>query len=274
MTVRLAMAGAVEFSRECLSSLLRIHAPLVGVISLPPRLAGRHADYADLAPTALGAGLESVASGDVNGPEVLAALRRWAPDVLLVLGWSQLLKGPLLAAPRLGTIGSHPALLPKNRGRHPVIWQIINGEKESGLTLFWLDESADRGPLFLQERFPLDADEDAGTFYAKMTRVAVNMMPEVVRLLESGNPPRLPQDDSQATSLRKRSEQDGWIDWTRPASEIHALVRALTHPYPGATSFFGEQPVVLWKSRVAPGIPAPPGTLLELPEKGRGVATG
>jgi methionyl-tRNA formyltransferase len=209
MGLRLVMVGAVAFSRTCLETLIRIRAPLSGVASLHSRAAARHSDYADLAPIARGAGVEVMEVADINARETCERLRAWVPDALLILGWSQLLKPPLLAVSRIGAIGSHPALLPRNPGRHPVIWQLIHGEPEPGLSLFWLDESADGGPILLQERFALSPEDDAGTVYAKMTDAGVRMLPEAVRLLETDHPPRLAQDPSQATYLRKRTERDG-----------------------------------------------------------------
>ena len=270
------MVGAVAFSRACLETLIRMRAPLEGVVSLQARAAARHSDYADLAPVARTAGVEVLEVENINALETRERLQAWAPDALLILGWSQLLKPPLLAVPRIGAIGSHPALLPRNRGRHPVIWQLLRGETESGLTLFWLDESADAGPILLQERFALTPEDDAGTFYAKMTDAAVRMLPEAVRLLGTDRPPRLVQDPSQATYLCKRTERDGWIDWSRPAADVHALVRALTRPYVGATAFFEGRPVTVWKSKLLQPSPAtlPPGTVTETRAGERAVCAG
>ena len=276
MGFRLAMAGAVEFSRACLETLLGMNAPLAGVLALSSRCANRHSDYADLAPACRNAGVPVVSVEDINSPLALETLRRWDVDVLLVLGWSQLLGEALLGAARKGAIGSHPSLLPRNRGRHPIIWQILNGETESGLTLFRLDEAADRGPILCQDRFPLNGNENAGTFYAKVIGAAKTLLPEAVRLLESGNPPCRPQDESRATYLRKRDEREGWIEWSRPASEIQTLVRALTRPYPGAKAFLPDRTVTVWDARLVPdgATAAAPGTLIHPASSRCRVATG
>lgn len=264
MSLRLVMAGAVEFSRACLKALVAARAPLQGVVALPPAAAARHSDYADLGAAAREAGLPAHETKDVNDPDALAAVRAWAPDVLLILGWSQLLRSEALSLAPMGTIGSHPALLPRNRGRHPIVWQLIHGETESGLTLFWLDATADGGPILLQERFPLDPDDDAADFYRKMTEAGVRMMPEMVRLLEGGSPPRVPQDESRSTTLRKRTAEDGWVDWSRPSADIHNLIRALARPYVGASTRAGDTEVKLWRARrhSLPVPPAAPGTVL------------
>jgi methionyl-tRNA formyltransferase len=264
MPLRLVFVGAVEFSRACLEALLRARAPLVGVVALPATSASRHSDYVDLAVPARAAGLPVRESADVNDGATLESFRAWSPDAILVLGWSQLLRPPALAAARLGLVGSHPALLPRNRGRHPIVWQLVNGETESGLTLFWLDETADSGPILMQETFPLSEEDDAGTFYRRMTDAGVRMMPQMLALLESGDPPRQPQDEALATVLRKRSERDGWVDWGRPAAEVHNLIRGLARPYVGASTRSGGRPVRLWRARRVRGyVPAaPPGTVL------------
>lgn len=270
------MAGAVEFSRRCLRALVRAGAPLSGVVALPREKASRHSDYADVGAEARAAGLPVCPSADINAPETIEALRAWSPDVVLVLGWSQLLRGPLLSLPRMGLIGSHPALLPRNRGRHPIVWQLIRGETESGLTLFWLDDSADGGPILLQERFVLSEDDDAASFYERMTQAGERMMPEMVRLIESGHPPRVPQDASKATYLRKRGSDDGWVDWRRSTADVHNLIRGLTRPYVGATTELDGAPVRLWKARRVGGpVPeAAPGTVLGLAPGAARVRTG
>lgn len=276
MALRIVMAGAVDFSRVCLETLIRSGTPLAGVLALPPGRARRHSDYADIGAPARQAGIPVAEAADINGGDALSALRAWRPDVLLVLGWSQLVGPELLGLPRMGAIGSHPALLPRNRGRHPIVWQLIHEEPESGLSLFWLDESADSGPILLQDRFPLSLDDDAGTFYRKTMDSARTLLPRAVKLLESGHPPRIPQDPAHATILRKRTADDSRIEWRGNARGVYNLVRALTRPYVGASARLGGRDVIVWRARRsdAPGGTVEPGTIVRVGGGIMSVATG
>src|ERR1700730_11426069 len=164
--MRIVFVGTVEFSRRCLEEVVAAGGDVVGVLTLPPERGGAHGDYADLSPVADAHGLSLHLIGNVNDPETLALIRSLRPDLILVLGGSQLLGPELLSI--ASCIGSHPALLPRDRGRHPLTWALVDGLDETGLTFFWLDEGADSGDILWQHAVRIDPDDDAASLYAKI----------------------------------------------------------------------------------------------------------
>jgi len=172
------------------------------------------------------------------------------PDIIFVLGLSQIIPKEILNIPSMGCIGSHPALLPKNRGRHPIVWAIANGMKESGITLFWLDEGIDSGDIWKQESFEISDEDDAATVYRKIKELTAKMLNEGISELEAGIVKRIVQDHSKATYWRIRTKRDGEIDWRMSSKRIFDLVRALTRPYVGVHCFYRDREIKIWKTEV------------------------
>jgi methionyl-tRNA formyltransferase len=249
--MRIVFVGAVAFSRSCLEAIVAARGNVVAVVTLEPRLLMRHGDGVDLSEAAGAAGIPVYRVTDVNAVETLDLVRRAKPDLICVLGWSQLLGPELLSlAP---CIGSHPALLPRDRGRHPITWALVDGYEESGLTFLWLDEGADSGDILWQRSFPIRQEDDAADVYRAVERLAAEAIPELLPQLEIGTAPRIPQDLTGATYRRRRTEADRWIDWHQSARDIHNLVRGLARPYVGALTRSGRQDVIVWRARVWDG---------------------
>lgn len=242
-------AGGVRFSQRCLKVLLDMGAPVVGVLALRPGAVSSGADYADISGQAAAAGIPVHHFERISDPEVGTFLDRIRPDVGFVFGLSQLLPRALLEKCNLGWIGTHPALLPRNRGRHPLIWAIIEGLTESGLTFFRLDEGADSGDIVWQGKFEILGTDDASTLYRKMEDLAAEGLHKWVPLLLEGRASFVPQDHAQATYWRKRKAADGQIRWREAAQTACRLIRALTRPYPGAETYLHGRRVTVWRAR-------------------------
>ena len=234
--MRFALVGAVEGSRIALDALLSKGMLPSLVVTLPPDAADRHSDFADLTTPARAVGITVCHTTNVNAEDTLAAVRASAPDLILVLGWSQICRQSFRAIPRLGVIGFHPSALPRLRGRGVIPWTILLDEKTTGSSLFWIDEGTDSGPIILQRLFPVAPDETARSLYGKHVRNLAEMVPEAVELAAAGKAPRIEQDHSLASYCAKRIAEDGLIDWQRPAAEVLRLIRAVGEPYPGAFS--------------------------------------
>ncbi len=278
--MRILFVGAVEFSRHCLQEVLGCGGNVVAVFTLADKDAAFHADYAHLSDTA---GLHAVRTyeiDNINAPQTVELIRSLRPDVILVFGWSQIVSKEILRIPPLGCIGTHPALLPLNRGRHPIVWALVDGLTDSGLTFFYLDEKADSGDILWQKAFPITLEDDAGSVYRKIEALASEAIRKLLPQLESGTAPRTPQDHTRATYRRKRTEEDGEIDWSTPSMGIHNLIRALTRPYVGAHTYIDGTRVFIWQARLPAG-PGPqealslgPGTIFNRTEAGIDVRTG
>jgi methionyl-tRNA formyltransferase len=167
------------------------------------------------------------------------------------MGWSRLIKREILIIPPIGVIGYHPAALPQNRGRHPLIWALVLGIENTGSTFFFMDEGADSGDIINQELIKIDPCDDAGTLYYKVLKVAKKQITKILHSLTIGNYERTPQNHSIANVWRKRTRVDGEIDWRMSAKNIHNLVRGLTKPYIGAHFILNGKEYKVWKSHIA-----------------------
>ena len=248
--MRIVFVGTVEFSQHCLKEVLKNGGNVVAVYTLRKSNAGFHSDYTDLSNVAIRYQIPHYEVENINDSTVMTQLRSLAPDVIFVFGWSQLISKEILDIPPLGCVGSHPALLPKNRGRHPLIWALIEGLKESGLTFFYLDVGVDSGDILWQRSFPIIDQDDASSLYEKIKILASEAIREFLPQLEKGTAPRIPQDQSLATYWPKRTESDGEINWSMPTQKIYNLVRALAKPYPGAHTYIHNEKMLIQKAEI------------------------
>ncbi|WEX89795.1 formyltransferase family protein [Sinorhizobium garamanticum] len=235
--MRIVFVGAVEGSSIALDALIRAGRAPSLTITLPPEAAARHSDFVDISGPARAAGSAVHYTTNINAAQTLEAMAAVAPDLTLVIGWSQICKQPFRDIAAKGTIGFHPAALPRLRGRAVIPWTILRQEDTTGSTLFWLDDGVDSGPIALQRLFAVAPDETARSLYAKHTANLAEMVVQAVGLVETGDAPRAVQDHTQASYCAKRTAEDGLIDWRSPAASVLRLIRAVGEPYPGAFTF-------------------------------------
>jgi methionyl-tRNA formyltransferase len=251
--VRTVWISFDTIGRDCLLAAAEAGAEVVGVATLPgpvdPNRSGQCA-FDDVAER-LGARL--VETTDANAPETVAEVAGLGPELVFVVGWSQLVRGELIATAREGVFGMHPALLPRHRGRAPIPWAILGGLAKTGVTLFEIvDPTADSGPIVGQVEVPIAHDENAGTLFDKLAAAHVDLIRRHVPQLVERRAPRLPQDDRRGSWWPKRAPADGIIDWETRAPYLYDWVRAQTRPYPGAFTYLGDEKVVVWAARPVP----------------------
>jgi methionyl-tRNA formyltransferase len=179
-------------------------------------------------------GIPCITPDDANGPDVLAQIAALAPDFLFSFYYRQMLRPALLALANRGAYNMHGSLLPKYRGRVPVNWAVLRGERETGATLHTMVEKPDAGEIVGQQAVPILPDDTAKEVFDKVTLAAEICLDRVLPALIAGAAPHVPQDLSQGSYFGGRKPEDGRIDWSRPAVEVHNLVRAVAPPYPGA----------------------------------------
>ena len=254
--MRIVFIGAVDFSYHCLEIILGEGANVVAIFNPENQSARLNSDYADLAPLADEYKVPLHRIAKIRDESTIDLIRSLQPDIIFVFGFSQLIPKQVLDIPPMGCVGTHPALLPRNRGRHPLIWALVEGLSESGLTFFYLDEGADSGDILWQKSFPITMDDDAGSLYVKIKALASQGIKEFLPNLQNGTALRLQQDHSRASYWRKRTEADGLINWNNSALSIYNLVRALTSPYPGAHTFIEGKRVTILKCRIESMQPA------------------
>jgi methionyl-tRNA formyltransferase len=181
-------------------------------------------------------GIPVIVPEDPNDPAIVTELAAMKPDFLFSFYYRLMLKAPLLALPRAGAWNMHGSLLPRYRGRVPVNWAIINGERETGATLHEMLEKPDAGGIVAQQAVPILPDDTALDVFNKVTLAAEMALDRVLPDLLAGRAAARPQDLAAGSYFGGRKAEDGRIDWSRPAAEVHNLIRAVAPPYPGAFS--------------------------------------
>ncbi len=203
--------------------------------------------------------------------ERIAAMR---PAIIYSFYYRNLLPDALLGAAPLGAYNLHGSLLPAYRGRAPVNWMLVNGEREAGVTLHHMVARADAGDIVGQRAVAIDESDTALTLYRKLVPLGVALLTEMHPLIAIGGAPRRPQDLSRGSYFGRRRPEDGRIDWRWPARRIFNLVRAVTHPYPGAFCSFGGRKLLIWESAIAAetGRRGAPGAIVEVASADKGDA--
>ena len=232
--MKVVLIGAVESTKIAFEALVNAQLSPTHVVTLPPEKAGRHSDFVDLTKPTLEIGAEIIYSNNINDDETIRELERIAPDLCLVLGWSQICHEKFRSIARLGNLGFHPAPLPRLRGRAVIPWTILLNMKETASTLFWLEEGADTGDIIAQKFFDLTATETARSLYDKHTAALAELIPGAVRAIIDGTVRNIAQDHTKASYCAKRTPEDGQINWTDSAANIERFIRAVGAPYPGA----------------------------------------
>lgn len=236
--MRVVFAGSPAFVVPVLHSLVQDGHEVVSVLTAPERPAGRgHVPSASpVQEAAERLGLDVLRPEDVNGPEVLEALRARAPDAIVVAAYGRMFGRALLALPPLGCLNVHLSLLPKYRGAAPVARAIQRGETVTGVSIIRMTPRLDAGPVLLQRVLEIGPDETAGELRERLGRLAAQVLPEALDRVRTGRAVFRPQDEAAATLAPALEKDEGIVNWARPAAEIRDLVRAM-NPWPMAFTF-------------------------------------
>jgi methionyl-tRNA formyltransferase len=215
------------------------------------------------------AGIATVPTADLKTDAGLARWRHLKPDLCVMAFVTDILPDAIFSIPGRGTIQFHPSLLPLHRGASSIAWAIINGDAETGVTIFWPDQGVDTGPILLQKKTPIKADDTAGSLYFdRLFPAGVDALSESVKLIESGRAPR--QDQDHAIATYEPSFRDEWaeIRWHEEAARIYALVRGC-NPRPGAWTKFRGGKLRIFDARLsATPEPGMPGRVLRVSDGG------
>ncbi len=198
-------------------------------------------------------GIPVITPDNPNAPEVVEQIRALQPDFFFSFYYREMLKAPLLAIPKRGGLNMHGSLLPKYRGRVPVNWAIIRGETETGATLHYMTEKPDNGDIVAQQAVPILPNDTAFEVFQKVTVAAEIALDRCLPDLLAGKAEALKQDLSQGAYFGGRKPEDGIIDWSLSALQIHNLVRAVAPPYPGASTMLMGKPMRILQTLVERG---------------------
>jgi methionyl-tRNA formyltransferase len=254
--------GTPEFAVPSLATLIRNGYPIPAVVTGQdkPRGRGQLLSPTPIKQLALQQGLQVLQPEDLRDPEFVQRISELQPDLIVVVAF-RILPRELFTLPRSGSFNLHASLLPKYRGAAPVNWAIIKGERETGVTTFFLREKVDTGNIILQESVPIGEDDDAGTLHDRLSSVGATVVLRTVQLIERGQALPLPQDDSEASPAPKIFKEDCRIEWRQPAELVHNLVRGLS-PSPAAFTTYEGRILKIFKTRILPAEAAKtPGTI-------------
>jgi len=237
----------VSSSIRALEALIRNGANIVGVAGLAEWKSGQVSGYARLDDSAARAKIPYFDFKDINTEDVYRAIDAWAPDLLFVIGLSQIVRPPLLNLPRIGCIGFHPTWLPKGRGRAPLAWLVLDAVPGAA-TFFHMDEGADSGPILIQEPFFVAATDYAADVERRILDAIDRGLDRWIPKLQTGEWEPQPQDHTVATYNGRRGPDDALIKWEKPAREIHAVIRAAAKPHPGAHTYVAGHRLLIWRA--------------------------
>ena len=261
--MRIVFCGTGEIGAPALKALLasKKHT-VVGVITQPDKPAGR-----DLKPRmsaikqiALAQNLSVQQPEKLRDAAALEDLRALAPDLMVVAAYGQILPKSVLEIPRLGCLNLHASLLPRHRGASPIHAAILAGDRETGITVMYMDEGLDTGDILLAKPLTIGPDETTGQLHDRLADLAAPCLLEALDLLEQGNAPRVPQDNALATYAAKLKKTDGLLDWCQPAEALATRVRAMS-PWPGAYTRLAGQTLKIHSAKSDPAS-GPPGEIL------------
>jgi methionyl-tRNA formyltransferase len=260
--MRIVMMGTGTFAEPTLEGLLASPHRVVGLVTQPDRAAGQERGST----RQVGKGMKNIALAhgvpvyqpeSVNTPEGVAKLREFAPDLLVVAAYGQILSNDVLSVPPHGGINVHASLLPKYRGAAPIAWAIYHGEKQTGVTIIKMSVHLDAGDMLGQEAIDIGPEETAGELEARLAPLGARLALRVIDQIAAGTVQGVKQDKSQATKAPKLTKEHGLIDWSRGAEQVCNHIRAM-QPWPTAYTFLhreGQQPLrlIVCRARVAEG---------------------
>jgi methionyl-tRNA formyltransferase len=263
--MRLFVMGQAAFGQDVFNRLREAGEEVVAVAAPARSMSGR-ADRLRAAADA--AGVPAFEIRGLREPAALEQLRSLRPELGVMAYVSDIISLDVLHLPERGTIQYHPSLLPRHRGRSAINWAIIQGDRMTGVTIFWPDEGIDTGPVLLQREVPIGPDDTTGTlYYEKLYPLGLDMFVEAVRLVKEGRAPRIPQDERSATYEKPCDDRVARIDWRRPAREVYDLIRGCD-PSPGAWTRADGTMVRVLDARLRPPVTQAPGVIVSVSEEG------
>ena len=222
------------------------------VLTLKPEFAAKRSGAADYDTLCEEFNLPLYQIENINDSRSISLLKELSLDLAFVIGWTQIVRPEALSLVRYGIIGAHASLLPRNRGRAPINWALINGETQTGNTLIWLADGVDRGDIIDQTPIPITPYDTCASLYERVAESNRDMILRALPKLLAGERPAHPQTSIDEPDLPGRKPKDGLIDWSLGNAYVYNFVRGLTRPYPGAFSWLDGRRWTIWKCALLP----------------------
>ena len=260
--MRILFLGTPEFAVSSLDALISSGHQVVGVFTQPDRQKGRGKQLAEspVKSAARDLGLAIYQPERIRRPESVELVRSLAPELIVVVGYGQIIPQTIIDLPKRGILNVHASLLPKYRGAAPIQWAIANGETQTGVTIMQIDAGLDTGDMLREASVPISEDETAPELSARLAPLGARLLVEVLQQMITESVHREQQDEAEATYAPVLKKEDGLIDWSRPARDIYNRLRGFA-PWPGAYTLFRGQQLLVLSARIVEGSRASPGTL-------------
>ncbi len=248
--MRIILMGQAAFAEKSLEKLAGKGEEIVAVYCPPDPPSGK---FDPVKQKSLQLGIPVKQHKTLKAPEVRDEFVSYDADLAILAFVTQIVPAHVFSVPRLGSVCFHPSLLPKYRGASAINWALINGETTTGVTLFWVDQGIDTGPILLQKEVAVEPDDTTGSLYFnKIFPLGVDAIGEAVDLIKAGNPPRIVQNESEATYDPPCRDEHAKIDWSKPAEQVYNLIRGCD-PQPGAHTTWQGKMVRIFDARMQSG---------------------
>ena len=249
--MRIVFVGTGEIGLPTLNALLNSEHEVVGVVTQPDKPVGREQR---IEPTPIKKTVEKKTIAVLQPPRIkdqssIAEIRALTPDVIVVMAYGQILPSDVLEIPRVACLNLHASLLPRWRGATPIQAVIATGDRETGVTVMYMDEGLDTGDILLQRTVNIQSSETGGSLHDRLAHIAPKALLESLKLLAAGNAPRVPQDNARATYAPKLKREHGQIDWSESADAIGRRIRAF-NPWPGTFMKIGDRNLKIFSASV------------------------
>jgi len=251
---------------------------VVAVVTQPDRPAGRGQQLRppEVKKVAQAEGIPVLQPQKLRAPEAVAELRAFAPDVIVVMAYGQILSREVLDLPTIACLNLHASLLPRHRGAAPIQAAIVAGDQETGITVMYMAEGLDTGDILLMQSLPIRPEETGGSLHDRLAELAPEALRPALKMLADGSAPRTPQEEALATYAGRLKREDGRIDWSLPAGEIERWIRAM-NPWPATLTEVpltagGKMRLKVFAAGVESDVSAPPGTVISA--QGPGILVG
>ncbi|RKY47899.1 MAG: methionyl-tRNA formyltransferase [Candidatus Neomarinimicrobiota bacterium] len=273
--MKVVFMGTPDYADPYLRLIGKSNHQIISVVTGPdkPRGRGQKLSKTPVKEAAEKLNLTILQPEKLDSPEFSKQIEKLEPDIFVVVAF-RILPESLLQIPRKGAINLHASLLPRYRGAAPINWAIINGERETGITIFQIKPEVDTGEILYQEKIEIKEDDTAGSLHDKLSRIGAKALVRVLDMVERGEVKPIPQNEKLATYAPKIKPEMGRIDWSKEAKNIKNLIHGLS-PVPGAFSFFKNKRVRFLKANIEDtGTSYSPGTIVYLDKKCMKIQTG
>jgi methionyl-tRNA formyltransferase len=265
--MRIVIVGQGPFGEKVLEALIQRGEDVIGVFCPPDKRGEAMKELAE------GSGIPLFRPNQMRDPQVYDDFVKLRPSLSTLAFVTDIIPERLLRVPSQGTICYHPSLLPRHRGASAINWAIINGDTHTGLTIFWVNEGIDTGPILLQKEVEIAPDDTTGSLYFNtLFPMGVEAMAEAVELIRKGEAPKVPQNESEATYEPPCDDTVATVDWKKSSKDLYNLIRGCD-PQPGAHTTFKGKKIRLYDAKLHPlAVEKPPGEILSVEKGGLRVA--